>query len=157
MSRVAIVAGLAALGLAAGAAIGVARMRSSEAPPASTASPTTPSSAPAASGVVVTVADAKQLEHLLAEHRGTALIDFHAEWCKPCKELSPRVEALAKSRPELLVMSVDVVASEALGTAWRAEDLPLLVRLEDGREVARQVGAPSSAELERWLDQPLKP
>jgi thioredoxin-like negative regulator of GroEL len=146
VNRGALLGGIAIIALAAGAAIGVARMR--------TEAPEPPAPAPAGPSAVITVTDAKQLEKLLADHHGPALIDFHAEWCKPCKQLAPRVEAVARARPQLLVMSVDVVASEALGTAFGAENLPLLVRLQDGKEVARLAEAPTQAELERWLDQP---
>lgn len=161
-----------ALGLAVGLMWGMMSRKPAIPPlnlptqPAMTAPPATPPRSPgdvqatvlpAATANVVTATTSQELERLLAAHDGVAVLDFHAEWCKPCKELGPRLVALAAKRPELLVISIDVMAAEGLATTYKADLLPMLVRMDAGKEVARQVGAPSSDELERWLGASAKP
>jgi thioredoxin 1 len=109
---------------------------------------------PARNGAVIAVQDLAALDHLLASHHGAALIDFHAAYCAPCKELEPRVAALALRHPNIQVLSVDVLFADDIAKRFAVEPLPLLVRLEDGHEVARQVGVLSDAALRRWMGLP---
>ncbi len=153
-----------ALGLAVGLAWGFTRKpivpplslpSQPSAPMAPTHSPAAGvSSTGAGASALATATTAQDLERLLVGHPGTALLDFHAEWCKPCKELEPRLVELAAKRPDLLVISIDVMAAEELAKAYNADLLPLLVRMEGGKETARQSGAPSLDDLTRWLVQP---
>lgn len=156
-------------GLAGGVAIGAWRMASDTSGggagdttvlPAATAggatvaalSATTATTATAVpAGTPVDIASADQLAALLAAHPGTVVVDFHAEWCKPCFELAPRLVELAARHPGVRVARVDIMALEAVGRAYEADSLPLLVRFERGTETARRVGVASLAELETWL------
>jgi thioredoxin-like negative regulator of GroEL len=144
--RVALLAVLAAAGLVVGGILGWNRLQPGAPPP----------SAPAArtSAAVVSIASEDQLRATLASHPGSTLLDFNAEWCKPCKDLEPRLVDLATRHPELLIASIDVTANETLANAYKADQLPMLVIISGGKEVARQVGAPTLPELERWIAAP---
>lgn len=91
------------------------------------------------------------LDKLMSGHHGPVLLDFHADWCEPCKALHPILGRLAAGRPDLLVVGVDVVKAEALAQHYGVGDLPLLVLLNDGGELARHVGAPDLATLRAWV------
>jgi thioredoxin 1 len=91
------------------------------------------------------------LDKLMSGHHGPVLLDFHADWCEPCKALHPILGRLAAGRPDLLVVGVDVVKAEALAQHYGVGDLPLLVLLNDGGECARHVGAPDLATLRAWV------
>jgi len=81
------------------------------------------------------------------------LIDLWAPWCGPCRVLGPHVDrAAATFAGRLKVVKVNV--DEAPRTAQRFEvrGVPTLLVLDHGRALARQVGAPSAAELDRWIE-----
>jgi thioredoxin-like negative regulator of GroEL len=107
----------------------------------------------AAAGTVAIpeVVDAADLDRLIAGHHGPVLLDFHADWCEPCKALHPRLERLAATRPDLLVLGIDAVKADALGKRYEVENLPLLVLLSGGTECARHVGDPELAALRAWV------
>jgi len=79
-------------------------------------------------------------------------VDFWAEWCGPCRMISPVLEQLAGSHAgHLKVVKVDVDANPALATRFGAQSIPLLVVIRDGHEVDRIVGALPRAALEQRL------
>ncbi len=82
--------------------------------------------------------------------------DFHAEWCGPCRLLSPDLVALATAHPgKLVVLKVDIDQHPQLAARFQAESIPLLVTFRAGKESARQVGYPGSKErLAAWLALP---
>lgn len=69
------------------------------------------------------------------------LIDFYADWCGPCKILSPIVEEVAKENTNIKVVKVDVDSNEKLAYEYKTYSIPTLVVIERGEEVNRAVGA----------------
>jgi thioredoxin 2 len=80
------------------------------------------------------------------------VVDFWAEWCGPCRMISPVLQDLAASQAgRLKIVKVDVDANPGLAARYRAQSIPLLVAMRDGEEVDRVVGALPRAALEARL------
>ncbi len=80
------------------------------------------------------------------------VVDFWAEWCGPCRMISPVLQELAaRHAGQVKVVKVDVDASPGLAQRFQAQSIPLLVVLRDGREVDRIVGAVPRPALESRL------
>lgn len=80
------------------------------------------------------------------------VVDFWAQWCGPCRMISPVLEDLARRNAgRLKVVKVDVDANPTLAAQYRAQSIPLLVVMREGREVDRVVGALPRAALEQRL------
>lgn len=80
------------------------------------------------------------------------VVDFWASWCGPCRMISPVLEDLVRRNAgRLKVVKVDVDANPALAAQYRAQSIPLLVVMREGREVDRVVGALPRAALEQRL------
>ena len=78
--------------------------------------------------------------------RGPAILDFHAEWCPPCKQMRPRVELLEENNYP--VRSIDVDQHPELAQRYRIEGVPTFIVVdEDGRELARKEGLIEAQEL----------
>ena len=73
------------------------------------------------------------------------LIDFGAEWCGPCRMVAPIVEELAGGR--VLICTCDAEKSDDIVATYKVRNIPTLVFLKDGQEVARIVGATTKAEI----------
>lgn len=69
------------------------------------------------------------------------LVDFYADWCNPCKILSPILEEVARENPDIKLVKIDVDTNENLAYDYRAFSIPTLVVIENGKEVNRAVGA----------------
>lgn len=77
----------------------------------------------------------------------TVLVDFYADWCGPCKMLSPIVDAVAEERSDIKIVKVNIDADSELAVNYRVMTIPTLVVLENGKEVTRSSGLISMDEL----------
>ena len=71
---------------------------------------------------------------------GTILVDFYADWCGPCKMISPIVEEIANERTDITVIKVNVDKHNALASQYGVFSIPTLITFKDGKETARMVG-----------------
>lgn len=89
----------------------------------------------------------------LVEQPGTtALLDFWAVWCGPCKMIAPIVEQIAEEREDVLVGKVNVDEEMELAMKFGITSIPTLVVLKDGKAVATAVGYRPKADIEKLLD-----
>ena len=78
---------------------------------------------------------------------GTALVDFYAAWCGPCRMVSPVVDEIAEERRDITVGKVNVDDENALAMKYGVMSIPTLIVFKDGRETARMVGARPKAAI----------
>ena len=84
------------------------------------------------------------------------LVDLWAEWCAPCRTVSPVVEALGRSHAgQLKIVKLDIDAAPAIAQRYDVMSIPTLLLLRDGQEVDRAVGALPEPALRAWLDEKL--
>ena len=85
-----------------------------------------------------------------------AMVDFWAEWCGPCKMLSPVIEELAQEFDgKVLVGKVNVDEEPELARRFGVMTIPTVVFLKNGKEVERKVGAMPAAVFRGVLDKHL--
>lgn len=85
-----------------------------------------------------------------------ALIDFWAEWCGPCKMVSPVLDQLAQEKAGgIKLVKVDVDRAPGLSSRFTIQSIPTLIVIIKGKVVARQVGAAPAPALRAWLDEAL--
>ena len=99
------------------------------------------------SETVVTEVTEATFEKEVLKSDKKVLIDFYADWCSPCKTLSPIVEEVAKENPNIKVVKIDVDSNESLAYKYQAYSIPTLVVIENGEEVNRSVGAIPKADV----------
>lgn len=77
------------------------------------------------------------------------LIDFWADWCGPCKMLSPVVDEVAEERGDIKVakLNVDDVSMQDIVRGFRVMSIPTLVVMKNGEETNRSVGVISKSEI----------
>ena len=68
------------------------------------------------------------------------LIDFYADWCGPCKMLSPIIDEIAEENSDIKVVKVNVDDSQDLAMKYQVMSIPTLVVIKNGQEVNRSVG-----------------
>ena len=85
---------------------------------------------------------------------GLSVVDFGAEWCPPCRLITPILESLAAEyRPRVQVMSLDVDTSPLTAARFGVRNLPTVLFFRDGVVVDRIVGAVPRTAFQRKLDE----
>lgn len=81
------------------------------------------------------------------------LVDFWADWCGPCRMVSPVLDQLARERAgSVKLVKVDVDRSPGLSRRFDVQAIPTLMVIVDGNVAARQAGAAPAGALRSWLD-----
>ncbi|WP_434970558.1 tetratricopeptide repeat protein [Microbacterium sp. bgisy207] len=123
-------------------AVDLSALRNRPAAPA----PTEPTAGAPAGGtaarLVIDVTDAMFPEVLELSKTVPVVVDLWAEWCGPCKQLSPVLERVVTEHAGRLVLAkVDVDANPQLAQAFRAQSIPMVVALVGGQAVPLFTGA----------------
>jgi thioredoxin 2 len=93
------------------------------------------------------------LERVVQDAEVPVLIDFHADWCGPCKAMAPVLDELARERAgRALVAKLDTDRNPNMAARFEIRGIPTLIAFRSGREVAREVGAVPRPRLVALLD-----
>jgi thioredoxin 2 len=100
-----------------------------------------------------TEAGDEDFDEVAIASRVPVLVDLWAEWCGPCRMVSPALEQLAREKAgRLKLVKVDVDKAPATATRFEARSIPTLLLIDGGEVVSRQVGAAPPHVLKNWVD-----
>ena len=77
----------------------------------------------------------------------TVLLDFYADWCGPCRMVSPIVDEIAEERVDIKVGKINVDEESELTSKFGIYSIPALVVMKDGKVVNQAVGARPKAQI----------
>ncbi|MDD7942130.1 tetratricopeptide repeat protein [Actinomycetospora lutea] len=82
------------------------------------------------------------------------VVDLWAEWCQPCKQLSPVLEKLAaEGRGAWVLAKIDVDANPRISQAFQVQSIPMVVVVAGGQPVTSFQGAQPEPQLREWIGQ----
>lgn len=81
------------------------------------------------------------------------LVDFHADWCGPCKVLAPiLMEAKSILGEKVKIVKIDVDKNQDLSSKFQVRGVPTLILFKEGKQLWRQSGVPTKDELVRIIE-----
>ena len=84
------------------------------------------------------------------------LCDFWAEWCGPCKQISPILSELAEDYKEkILIAKVNIDENPEVPSNYGIMSIPTLILFKNGKSVSSQIGLVEKNTLTKWIDENL--
>ena len=77
----------------------------------------------------------------------TVLVDFYADWCGPCRMVSPIVDEIAEEHPEFKIVKVNVDAEGELAQQFGIMSIPTLLVIKNGKVAEQSTGAKPKAQI----------
>lgn len=80
------------------------------------------------------------------------LLDFYADWCGPCRMVSPIVEEIAKENPQYLIGKINVDNEPELAQQFKVVSIPTLAVIKDGKVINQSAGARPKPDILAMLE-----
>lgn len=100
------------------------------------------------------------IKHLTDENfeseiaQGVTLVDFHADWCGPCRMLAPELETVAQDLQEgVSIAKLDIDANSKTAGQYQVTSVPTMIVFKDGKEVNKIIGLRDAAAIKEFLSQ----
>ena len=97
--------------------------------------------------------DDKDFNEKVLNSKKPVLCDFWAEWCGPCKQISPILKELAEDyREKILIAKVNIDNNPETPSNYGIMSIPTLILFKNGESVSSQIGLLEKSSLVKWLD-----
>jgi len=101
----------------------------------------------------VLTANSDTFDQLVVDSDVPVLVDFYADWCGPCRALSPKLHELAREVPDVRVVKVDIDESPDIAARYQVSSIPAIRVFDEGKVTARHRGLTSKKHLKKLLGQ----
>lgn len=97
--------------------------------------------------------DAQNFEKEVLQSTQTVLVDFYADWCGPCKMMSPVVEKIAEELDgKVKVCKINVDEAQDIAVKYGVMSIPTFIAFKQGEPVKRTVGVQSEEDLKKIVE-----
>ena len=94
----------------------------------------------------------EEFEDSILKNSGVCLVDFWAEWCGPCKQISPILEEIAsEENNDITIAKINIDENPRVATDYGIRSIPTMLLFVNGELKDTKVGALPKKELNDWI------
>lgn len=93
------------------------------------------------------ISSREEFEKKVIGAKEPVIVDFYADWCGPCRMMSPVIEKISKNAGDFSVYKVNVDEMPEVAAKYSIESIPAFVAFKGGKEVSRRIGAAPEGEI----------
>lgn len=90
------------------------------------------------------IVTSEEFNNLVLKGEGNIFVDFYADWCGPCKMLSPIMDEISQFNK---VYKINVDSEEEIAREYGIMSIPCVILFKDGKEVSRTIGLKTKEEI----------
>lgn len=84
--------------------------------------------------------------------KGVVLVDFYADWCGPCRMLSPVLETVASEvKNQAIIAKLDINDAQNITSQYDIKSIPTLILFKEGKEVGRLIGLHNATAIKQFI------
>ena len=88
----------------------------------------------------------------ISSESNLVLVDFWAEWCGPCKQISPILEEIANEKDNLNILKLNIDDNPVTPQKYNVRGIPTLMLFKDGKLIDTKIGSLPKSSLEDWIN-----
>lgn len=88
-----------------------------------------------------------------AIQEGLVLVDFYADWCGPCRMMTPVLDKVAEEvQGRATIAKLDIDKAQSVAAKYQVTSIPTLILFKGGKEVGRLVGLRDAAAIKKFIE-----
>lgn len=85
---------------------------------------------------------------------GLTLVDFYADWCGPCRAMTPVLDKVAEEfRGRAVIAKLNIDDAQSIAAQYQVTSIPTLILYRNGKEMGRLVGLRDASAIKQFLEQ----
>nr|XP_054762809.1 thioredoxin, mitochondrial-like [Lytechinus pictus] len=99
------------------------------------------------------IQDRDDFQKKVLESESVVIVDFHAEWCNPCKALAPVLDTvLQNTKGQVKLAKVDIDELQDLAIGFGVDSVPTVMAFKGGQKVSKFIGYQSQDKVEAFVE-----